>query len=187
MKALEKLILAACAAGIMVACSERKPDETSARAVFENYMKSRLEGVQTRRENETKRYQNWLISLDKARLSDSLVQEAELAASAKNNASLPIQAIPFTIKLFKKTNGQTGSVSGVETYTVEYTAILEYPEGIVPECIGKEHSTGSTGLNCPNILGVATPKPKGDRETINGRTRFEMTDKGWRGEDGIIY
>lgn len=172
---------------IVVACSESKPDEIATRIIFESNMKSLLGNIHARKIHENERYDKWLKSLDKSRLSDNLAREVRELEQNENKTKLLSDNIPFVIVTFEKINGQMKMLSGVETYVVEYSATVEYPEGVVSECLGKENSGVSESLSCEDILHGSHPLPKGARVVSLGEISFEMTDKGWRGEDGKIY
>jgi hypothetical protein len=71
---------------------------------------------------------------------------------------------------FKKTNGQLKDDGGVKRYRLDYEGVVEYLVEIP-----------SSPFNS------FRKRNKGDRVTLARTMEFEMTEKGWRGEDGQIY
>jgi PBP1b-binding outer membrane lipoprotein LpoB len=95
---------------------------------------------------------------------------------------------------FKKTNG-TGDNN---FYQVEYEAEIEFlADGAwvrgssLDSSVSFEFSTQQVGGNwmAQSIGGVtgATNVKQGQHTTIKGVLKFERTEKGWRGEDGVVY
>lgn len=71
---------------------------------------------------------------------------------------------------FKKTNGQLKDDGGVKRYRLDYEGTVEYLVEIPSSPFNsfRKHA-------------------KGDQVTIKRSMEFEMTERGWRGEDGQIY
>jgi hypothetical protein len=71
---------------------------------------------------------------------------------------------------FKKTNGQLKDDGGVKRYRLDYEGVVEYLVDVP-----------SSPFNS------FRKRNKGDRVTISRSMNFEMTERGWLGEDGQIY
>jgi PBP1b-binding outer membrane lipoprotein LpoB len=95
---------------------------------------------------------------------------------------------------FRKTNG-TGDNN---VYQVEYEAEIEFlADGAwmrgssLDSSVSFEFSTQPVGNNwmAQSLGGLsgATNVKKGQRTTVKSVLRFEKTEKGWRGGDGVVY
>lgn len=95
---------------------------------------------------------------------------------------------------FRKTNG-TGDNN---FYQVEYEAVIEFLANgawvrgsSLDTSISFEFSIQQVGntqmAQFVNDLNGATNVRQGQHTTIKGVLRFEKTEKGWRGEDGVVY
>jgi len=71
---------------------------------------------------------------------------------------------------FKKTNGQLRTENGVKHYRLDYEGKVEFLVDIQASAFNGFHK-----------------RKKGEVAIIARSMKFEMTEKGWRGEDGNIY
>jgi hypothetical protein len=104
------------------------------------------------------------------------------------------------ISKFQKTNAVEGKLAGVKFYRIEYEAeveflmrLWEFDSGELREAGYLSIPESKSGFLIPDSLHYEYSPPggilhlKGDTKRINGILTFEMTEKGWRGEDGNIY
>jgi hypothetical protein len=79
------------------------------------------------------------------------------------------------IESFSKVNAKQGEVFGVKVYEVEYRATIKWPKGSNTQCL----------LN--PCLGFGEIRNIGQVEDLHGTLGFEMTEQGWKGENGKVY
>ncbi len=79
---------------------------------------------------------------------------------------------------FEKRDGQRGRLFGVDTYSLEYVARLRY---VAP--VPASRLCGFPASPPPPCSG----QPGARAQTLSGVLLFERTERGWRGEDGIVY
>jgi hypothetical protein len=95
---------------------------------------------------------------------------------------------PFKIESFEKTNGQDMNMMGMEGYVMDVTAVVIFPQGVNTECL--KGRGNSFSMKC---IGLATGADRGlvlapgARKTFSSRVGFQKTERGWRGDDGVIY
>lgn len=94
---------------------------------------------------------------------------------------------PFEIRSFRKTNGSTAEVFGVRVYVMEYSASVRYPKGLRPDCIRSGNAfAGWDCFHAQSQQGIR-PQPAGSTETMTGELTFQKTERGWRGQDNVLY
>lgn len=87
---------------------------------------------------------------------------------------------PYRIQNFAKTNGVAGEAGGIKTYIMMYSAVIDYPKGVHPNCATENFA----GWECWNLrTGGAKVVPVGHREDVAGEIRFVETENGWNAVD----
>jgi len=83
-----------------------------------------------------------------------------------------------TVKItkFQKTDGQSAEIAGVEIYTLDYEAEIEFPKGLNPQC--KDTSKFSWECLSPQMMGEI--RDIGEKQQFKDKIVFEKTEKGWR-------
>jgi hypothetical protein len=107
---------------------------------------------------------------------------------------------PVIVTKFRKTNGVSGSLGGIETYELHFEANVELPQGfMVPNrdsiagMIGGANAMGlSMRLNSlMEYTDLAPRKGKkwSDPFSLAGKGKifFRKTEQGWEGDDGVVY
>jgi len=81
---------------------------------------------------------------------------------------------PWTVTSFKKTNGTSGNLGGVDVYDMEFIAIISYP---TPQL--KCHSP-----LCPELVGKYIVQVDEAKKlvAIGGHLSFHKTENGWVGK-----
>ena len=97
---------------------------------------------------------------------------------------------------FRKANGQDTMVNGVRLYTFEYEAEIQFREARRWQAFdfgggwnGNFHTIGEPKDALQGILSEFATSPKmakGQRKTIGYRLPFDLTEKGWRSQEGLI-
>ena len=92
---------------------------------------------------------------------------------------------PFKIQSFAKTNGQRAEVSGVKIYKMWFTATVDHPAGVNPECV----NSNKAPIDCLAYASRASQliRAPGQSATYEGVLQFEQTERGWLGQDGRLY
>jgi hypothetical protein len=97
----------------------------------------------------------------------------------------------FNITSFEKTNGFERDVFGQKSYTMEFAAIVAFPNGVYTEC--KDAKLVPFGGIVPGKCADRDDPNKsiyrGSATNMNFKDSlvFQKTEKGWRGDDGQIY
>ena len=94
---------------------------------------------------------------------------------------------PFQIRSFRKTNGSTAEVFGMRVYVMEYSASVHYPKGLRPDCIRSGNSFAGWDCFYDQSQKGIRPQPVGSTETLTGQLTFQRTERGWRGQDNVLY
>ncbi len=95
-------------------------------------------------------------------------------------------SVPFMIRSFDKINSQEMNVFGIQGYSLEYRAEVEFPEGYRPECV-RDRSGGYGGrefdFNCFQFSNSTSlsAQARGARVPFSGTINFQKTEKGWAG------
>lgn len=113
--------------------------------------------------------------------------ESSARAVFEGMHSQSIQAGMLKLESFQKVNGQKLNTGGAESYKLEYVVTVVYPKGVMPFCV-EVTKQGSYNQECflAQLLGT-TFKSVGHREQMTGHITFEITERGWRGQDGKFY
>jgi hypothetical protein len=98
---------------------------------------------------------------------------------------------PYVIRRFEKTNAQEGIAWGVRTYVIEYEVEVEFPKGHRVDCL--PNASGQVGsAQCMSYMFQEMENPLrtarvGERKKMRGSSVFQKTEKGWLGQDGVLY
>lgn len=82
---------------------------------------------------------------------------------------------------FTKTNAADSEEAGMERYTVEYEAEVEYLKDCMKDAMHRiVEDPGAAPIGCTRLK-------KGQRDTWRGLLTFGKTERGWKGTNGKIY
>ncbi len=87
----------------------------------------------------------------------------------------------FRLTSFKKADGLASNVDGINKYRLDYTAMLEYPEGNNSYCIDNSMPPrGKSHFSC--LLPSYNVQAVGAIQKLHGSMSFVKTEKGWTPE-----
>ena len=119
--------------------------------------------------------------------------EANARTVVENQMRARFPTAQFKISSFRKTDGRKINFAGMEAYQLFYSATFEFPNGFASRdaSIMEKTNIQSQLMRLVSVGGYRLTK--GDMiwdYTVleaHSSTVFEKSEKGWRGEDGLVY